>query len=439
MKLPNSFPYVVQKGSSIVRIYRPDENEFTIVHYVGGVRKRETKNTWEKAKARADEINNSVKNGDLQGLALSNAECVEFARSREVAKKHGKTVDEIARIFDEATSLLGSTSIVEAVHFWVERHPSNLKFRRVEDIAKEMLEAKKKDGVTDAYCKTLGHYLTTFSRAFQQEIHTVTKERIDAFLRSLPQMGGRSRNNYRNGIITLLRYAEDQNAIVKNSIDFKKIAEAKEGEVIDSETFTPAEMKKLLATALLPRESFPQWYRRDVDEGKCLLPVLVLCAFGNMRPGEVIRQKWADIRNGYIKVTAAKGGTRRKRNIKIRENLQAWLNLCQPTPGTEGYEELLCCTYQKYDEALVRLARHAGVKYKKNALRNSCASYRVAELMDDKGEAGSVGAVALESGNTETMIRQNYLALKTPEEAAEWFGILPERKKVIAMPGAKVA
>jgi hypothetical protein len=56
----------------------------------------------------------------------------------------------------------------------------------------------------------------------------------------------------------------------------------------------------------------------------------------------------------------------------------------------------------------------------------------------------SMGEAALQAGNSEGIIRKHYLDLKCPEEAEQFFGILPCRcdKKddaVIAMPSNPVA
>ena len=64
------------------------------------------------------------------------------------------------------------------------------------------------------------------------------------------------------------------------------------------------------------------------------------------------------------------------------------------------------------------MARKAGVKWKKNALRHSYISYRLA-LMPDTAR------VALECGNSPNIIFKHYRELVAPEQAQEWFNILP--------------
>ena len=71
------------------------------------------------------------------------------------------------------------------------------------------------------------------------------------------------------------------------------------------------------------------------------------------------------------------------------------------------------------------------MRWKKNALRHSYISYRVAECAD-------VARVADESGNSPAVIKSNYLKRVKPEQAKEWFGVLPagavEPGKVTEMP-----
>ena len=71
------------------------------------------------------------------------------------------------------------------------------------------------------------------------------------------------------------------------------------------------------------------------------------------------------------------------------------------------------------------------MRWKKNALRHSYISYRVAESAD-------VARVADESGNSPAIIKANYLKRVKPDQAAEWFNVMPagavEPGKIAAMP-----
>ena len=60
--------------------------------------------------------------------------------------------------------------------------------------------------------------------------------------------------------------------------------------------------------------------------------------------------------------------------------------------------------------------------WKRNALRHSYISYRVAEKQD-------VAKVSLEAGNSPQMIFQHYRELVQPKEAKAWFAIGPKEDK----------
>ena len=65
---------------------------------------------------------------------------------------------------------------------------------------------------------------------------------------------------------------------------------------------------------------------------------------------------------------------------------------------------------------LRRLAERIETKWKRNALRHSFISYRVAAIQN-------VAQVALEAGNSPRVIFSNYREVVTPKQAKEWFEI----------------
>jgi hypothetical protein len=66
-------------------------------------------------------------------------------------------------------------------------------------------------------------------------------------------------------------------------------------------------------------------------------------------------------------------------------------------------------------------AEAAGMEWKSDALRHSYASYKLALTHD-------MAALALEMGNSPTMIFRHYLDLKHEDEAKAWFAVLPSAK-----------
>ena len=66
-----------------------------------------------------------------------------------------------------------------------------------------------------------------------------------------------------------------------------------------------------------------------------------------------------------------------------------------------------------------RLSRALGIEWPPNVLRHSFISYRIAIVQ-------SADQVALEAGNSASIIFKHYRELTTPEVAEKWFSILPK-------------
>lgn len=69
-----------------------------------------------------------------------------------------------------------------------------------------------------------------------------------------------------------------------------------------------------------------------------------------------------------------------------------------------------------------RLSRALGIEWPQNVLRHSFITYRIAIVQ-------SADQVALEAGNSASIIFKHYRVLTTPEVAEKWFSILPKEGK----------
>src|SRR5206468_5371575 len=115
-----------------------------------------------------------------------------------------------------------------------------------------------------------------------------------------------------------------------------------------------------------------------------------------------------DLAERHIEVTAAKSKTASRRLVPITDNLAAWLTpYAQPSGRVTGFENMA-----KQIDWLVRdinkaLKEEAGparhnletafkFQWKRNGLRHSFVSYRLATIKD-------VARVALEAGNSPAM------------------------------------
>ncbi len=399
------FGWSVKVGSVEAKIYAGESRGkplFTIAYHQDGSRKRETRATWEDAKARAEQVADDISTGNAQAdsVQMRPEDRMAYGRAVTLLAPYNLPVDIGARDLVGALEKLAGRSLAQAVDYFIARHPTGQSSKSVSEAVEALLAAKQADGCSAVYLKTLRHHLTPFATAFQVPLSAVDSAQLSDWLRTLP-VSGRTRNNYRHSIRTLMFFAVGQRWIPTDHIDWANgVSLAKVADnVID--IFTPAEIAKLIAQAV-------------ADNDRVCLAHLVLGAFAGMRTAEILRQKWEDINiaRGHIRVSAVKGGTAARRLIPIRSNLRTYLaDLALPAGPVLGE-----VTADELHTKVRNLAKAAGVVWKHNSLRHSYISYRVAEVQN-------VAQVALEAGNSPEVIHSNYRELVSPEDAQAYFSV----------------
>ena len=166
----------------------------------------------------------------------------------------------------------------------------------------------------------------------------------------------------------------------------------------DIEIFTPAELRKILHAAT-PKAA----------------TCIALQAFAGVRSEELLRLTWADLerRKGFIEISAGKAKTAQRRSFPSHRISRSGWRTHPPRQSVWPHSKPFLF------ETMRNAAAKANVTWKANGLRHSFITYRLAATKD-------VAEVALEAGNSPAMIFRHYRELATEEEAAEWFGILPD-------------
>jgi integrase len=279
----------------------------------------------------------------------------------------------------------------------------------VTQLAAEVLEAKRKDGLSARYLKMLRLYLKRFCQDFGNRlIADITIEELDSWLRALP-LSPKSRSNYRTHIGVLFSYAARRRIIDSNPVPFTA-----RPKLVDKapEIFAVDELRSLLETAA----------RLEPD----VLPMLAIGAFAGLRDAEIRRLHWSeiDLARGHIEVTAAKAKSARRRIVPIQPNLAAWL---RPYSGMTG-NVVPVGDFNKLKR--VRSAA-ALARWPQNGLRHSFASYRLAAIHD-------APRVSMELGHTSPqMLFSTYREVVRPEQAERYWKIAPaeDAGKVVAFAG----
>ena len=135
-----------------------------------------------------------------------------------------------------------------------------------------------------------------------------------------------------------------------------------------------------------------------------------------------------DLVEQQITVRAGDTKTAIRRIIPIQDNLAAWL---VPYAGSVG--KVWKNTHDAFYDAEQNTAKVSGVKWKKDALRHSYTSYRLAQTQN-------VAQVALECGNSPQMIFKHYRELVKPADAQRWFDVKPKTTvNVLRLPTEAIA
>ena len=215
------------------------------------------------------------------------------------------------------------------------------------------------------------------------------------------RMAGLKTYNNRRGIVsTFLKFALQRDWITDNplaKIPPRRIRRRRGGAV----TFTAQQSKDLMAFV---EEHYPS-----------AVPFFALCLFAGIRPclrtGEILRLKpeHLKIAERIIRIDGEVSKVREPSIVAIQPNLGVWLK-AYPLAKFP----IIPANLQHIRE---KVAGEFPLTH--DVMRHTFISMFVAKFR-------SIGEAALQAGNSESIIRRNYLDLKSTEEADAFFGIVPK-------------
>lgn len=277
---------------------------------------------------------------------------------------------------------------------------------------------KFSEGKDDVRKNTLRNLKSTLQRfrdfiGGDKELHTLTDKDIRAFMGSLRAKDGVSAitkktfNNVRNDVSSFLTWCMDAQRrwVAKNvARDIKMYDEDQLGHRDGvPDTLTPERACEVMAAAAKHEPSLGKLY--------------ALMLFAGLRPdddGEVFKlarrpdvDKLINLRTGKMEIPAVVSKVKKQRKVTICEALNKWLNL----PGP-----ILPPNADRHVKAF-RVAQ----KLTHDVCRHSFVTYHVAT-------GGSLADTAMQSGNSEKVIRAHYVDQVTKDEAAPFWRIVPDDK-----------
>lgn len=345
-------------------------------HYASGKRVRKYFLTRGEAQTYASQLDVMTQNLGTKATQIDQRLHVMAVRGAERLAPFGKTID-------------------DAIDHYVKYLEATERSCSVAEAVEGFISDKAQDGKGDRYLielrSRLGRFVADFGNRVVAEIEAV---QVDDWLRGL-RVAPLTRNNYRRVLGTFFSYCLVRRYCAENPVLQTAKAKVKSKPIA---VLTPEETERLLAAAS------PE-----------IVPMIAIGAFAGLRPAEVSRLDWKEIRleRGYIEVTAAKSKTASRRLVKILPNLAAWL---KPHAKPAGSVEPANAR-KLIDAARIR----AGFEeWPSNALRHSFASYFLAKFQD-------AAVLALQMGHTTTgMIFAHYREVVTPEDADAYWRIAPK-------------
>lgn len=398
------FPQILREGSVSVKIYRTPVkggyDAFTLGYYEGGKRCRIVRASYSEVKDEALRVLRELSNGQAPSQQLRGEDREAYVAAVAKLKELGVSLGEAVQEYTNARrALSGQSSVAEAVRFFKAHSSYQLDEKTVAE-AYELYLTDIKDRISSRSLETTKLHVGRFAQSFHCPLMDVTHEQIQSWLNQLGY-SGRYFNNARGFLITFFRWCRKRRFLPDLETEAEKVVKCRE---------------KLESTAIFE----PEIMERILDKiDPCLVPYLVLSAFGGLRPSEARRLEWADISwdEGYIeiKVTTAQK-TLRDRFVPLHPNLRAWLEPAKQAAGP-------VVALKRPHEMLTK--RWKSLKFLQSwppdVLRHSYGSYRLALLADKQ-------RLAEEMGNSPQIIVKNYRRPVSKTKAEAWFEIRPRSK-----------
>lgn len=402
------WPRVVKVGRVEVRVYRrktPSGREgFLVANYASGTRRLDSFPNEAAAVREAERLARMLSEREVVAASLRNEDAAAYASAIQSLRPFGVELPAVASTVAEALKLVGSLpALLEAAREHASRHNANLPSVSVAESVVSCLEAKRVAGASPRYMADLKYRLGAFASAFQCNVTAVRGDAIQQWF-DAQEFSPQSRVNFRRVIHLWAQFCLRRGWLPKGWDETDRLERVRVRPA-GLEIFSPDELARLLSAA-----------------DPAFLPALAIQAFAGLRSAEVERLDWKEVRltEGFVEVTAAKAKTRSRRLVPVCDALRKWL-----APYSEQSGLVWTGGKTTMTKAQSLTAARAGVEWRKNALRHSWISARVASTQD-------VAATALEAGNSPAVVFTHYRQVITPAEAQRWFSICPERPANVA-------
>jgi integrase len=399
MSAKKNTPVVVSDEHNEIKIYTVKGRKgrlYQLSYYRGGERLRKTYADINEAKREARLQLGLMAGERIQARALSALEMESYTLAMRRLPE-GVPLHVCAELFSEAHGILQGRSVIDAARYYMRHYDPQRPRKPLLDLALEFVDSRIARGLSQKYVVSARCTMRVLVRAFSgRALDDIEPAALDRMLEGNTRLRNRSRNTYRVILVSFGNFLKARGYLPHDRPTAFERMTVWRNEVDAVSIYTCEEMSRLLSGA-----------------HNALVPCLAIAAFAGMRTAEICRLDWSNVHldRGFIECEAKMAKTRSRRLIPISANLRAWIEPLA-RPGGRVVE------YRSEDQAMRRFHQSIGFKWKRNALRHSYISYRLALIAD-------TARVALECGNSPDVIFKHYRELVTPEEAGKWFSIMP--------------
>jgi len=375
----------------------------------GGRRRVVNRKNFDDLRAEAERIALSIVNANSAMKDMTAEDYRIYILSREIVGRFGLAVDEAARILARALQTgIAPDEIEAACQERQSSKPRRIIAQPTAQIVAELIAHLTDKGRSAKYLVALRRDMSSFATA-HPKLDGLDEQAIAGYLRAL-KAGPRRRDNVRDAIVTLCRFARSRHYLPDDQrTAAEKIERINPG--VEVETWSPHEL------ALLIEHVSDRWR-----------PWLAIGAFAGLRTSEIFRLEWRAVKweQRVISVSSKVAKkVRVSRIVPMSDNLLAWLapwrdavGPIYPNRETHRIGPAWTTLEHHHGDEIRRLAKLTGIRWSENALRHSFGSYRLALVKN-------IAQVAMEMGNSPEKVREHYHDPKSEDEAKAYFSVQP--------------
>jgi integrase len=311
----------------------------------------------------------------------------------EVASAFSSADARAVRDFHAAVSQWDSPpTVAEALSFFLAQKQSLATAGTVSSAVEKRKTDVLRRARSHRHQKDLENRLDRFNADFGgRPLISITGADIEQWISSL-EVAPQTQENFRRVIGSIFTDAVAAGHLTRNPASVVRLPKVVEKE---PETISAQQLARLLS--FTPRRS---------------LAAVAIQALAGLRLTEVQELQWEQVSLSHKLITVAPKKTKR-RHVPVTPALLEWITELHQGTGAVAQSK---DTLRNDCEAARRKA--AIDPWPANALRHSCCSaWCTLE--------GDISRVASWLGNTPSMVNRHYRALKTADEAADWFNVRP--------------